>query len=108
MADLLEAGKLLGVQMKEIARTGMLVPVDRLLGLQIQLAGDPSLTQPGSDCGLRQAEIRGNPYAHRAKALASDSFNNHPYGMAPGHSAGLAGAVLESLQTFLLEPCDQT
>jgi len=96
VAHLVEIGQLLGVEMEEIARGFMLIPIVRFFFLEGSRLGSPCLPKPEAHGGAWHPQLPGDPDRRLASPPSTYGLDDEPKLVASGQAMRLAGAVQES------------
>jgi hypothetical protein len=96
VAHLIEIGQFLGVEVEEIARSFMLIPIVRFFFLEGSRLGSAGLSKPEAHGGARHPQLPGDPDRRLAPPSSTYGLDDESKLMASGQAMRLAGAVLKS------------
>jgi hypothetical protein len=101
VAHLVEIGQFLGVEVKEIARSVMLIPVVRFLFLERSWLGGAGLPKPEPYGGAWHPQLPGNPDRRLAPPPSTYGLDDEAKLVASRQTMGLAGAVPKARIPFV-------
>jgi hypothetical protein len=112
VANLVEVGKLLGIEMEEIAGCFMLIPIVRFFFLEGGQLGSPRLPKPEAHGGAWHTQLPGDADSRLAPPPSTYGLDDEPKLVASRQAMRLAGAILkprlalhpESLDPFVSGP----
>jgi hypothetical protein len=95
VAHLVEIGQFLGVEVEEIARGFMLIPIVRFFFLEGSRLGSPCLPKPEAHGGAWHPQLPGDPDRRLAPPSSTYGLDDESKLVASRQAMGLAGAILK-------------
>jgi hypothetical protein len=106
VAHLIEIGQFLGVEVEEIARSFMLIPIVRFFFLEGSRLGSPCLPKPEAHGGAWHSQLPGDLDRRLAPPSSTYGLDDEPKLVASRQAMGLAGAVLKPGLSLLPKTLD--